>query len=217
MKQSHLCTLLMLFALHSIDMTAQCAQQYAGAYGNINCPPSSFVADNTILSPLNDSTVSFFLDGGGQFPNDIHMIIHCDFDSVTVPYQVWGSPIYIEGSGNIEGNIITIYYHRYTPNPDYDSDRCKILDPALNTENITSEFLFTIYPNPTSENLNITFPTIDNWTTQIFSINGQLVKEAYFAEKKQEIMSVSDLPSGFYFIKLRNSLGNVFTKKISVE
>ncbi len=74
-----------------------------------------------------------------------------------------------------------------------------------------------LYPNPTSDNLNIEIPFVKNETNTVFIYNtlGNLVK-TIFVQKTQNKIDVSDLAKGLYYIKFTN--GNVqFSERFVVN
>lgn len=72
--------------------------------------------------------------------------------------------------------------------------------------NNSNTFPFSIYPNPTKDQLTIEIPKIDNQTTiSITNINGQTVLTQQAVEFKTTV-GVSNLSKGIYFIKTSNSM-----------
>ena len=69
-----------------------------------------------------------------------------------------------------------------------------------------SQLATRFFPNPTTDILNIACPQLDCGTLsqptliQIFNTNGQMVKEQSI--QNSQIISVKDLPSGIYHIKI---------------
>ena len=74
---------------------------------------------------------------------------------------------------------------------------------GLNESSIENN-TFNIYPNPTFENLNITQMNNSISKPQVFIFNeiGRLVKKTELLQTNH--IHISDLPNGFYFIKLSN-------------
>ena len=73
---------------------------------------------------------------------------------------------------------------------------------------------FQIYPNPTTDELNIKFTQAYNSSLSIiiFSNIGEIVFEKTLTENEKNI-DISSLPNGLYFVKL-NSKEYIITKKI---
>lgn len=71
-------------------------------------------------------------------------------------------------------------------------------------ENISENVSFSIYPNPASEILNISFINNLNTKHQVFIFNaiGQLIKKVELIHPQQ--IDISDLPNGLYFVRLPN-------------
>lgn len=74
------------------------------------------------------------------------------------------------------------------------------------------ENYFSIYPNPASEEANVTVNITANDHLLIYSINGTLVKE-YFNENK---ILVEGLAKGVYIFKLQNKR-DIITKKVVIN
>jgi len=92
--------------------------------------------------------------------------------------------------------------------------------PLTNVNKITFEVItgiapvspgvpeITLYPNPAVDHIIINSPVdIKSWT--LFNLNGKAVRHS--VSDKQ--IAVTDLPAGFYFLKLDTASGSV-TKKI---
>jgi len=73
-----------------------------------------------------------------------------------------------------------------------------------------------VFPNPAFDVVNITFPKEDVYKVDIYSVNGELVRNA-IVDVQLFTTNISDLTKGIYFVKvsLVNSK-NVFTKKLIV-
>ncbi|MDN6310646.1 MAG: T9SS type A sorting domain-containing protein [Flavobacteriaceae bacterium] len=91
-------------------------------------------------------------------------------------------------------------------NPYYFSETC-----VLNIEQFNQE-LVNIYPNPTSEFINIEVNNIKFDAIKIFNLQGQLVK--VFNNLDKETIDVSDLKNGLYFMALKSDQGDVIKKFI---
>ncbi|HKK38675.1 MAG TPA: T9SS type A sorting domain-containing protein, partial [Cryomorphaceae bacterium] len=64
----------------------------------------------------------------------------------------------------------------------------------LETEEIS------IYPNPTSEFLNLPFELTSRDRFQVFNVQGQVAKSGNFSKGSK--MGVTDLPEGFYLLRI---------------
>lgn len=84
-------------------------------------------------------------------------------------------------------------------------------------DNDMVDLYFSVYPNPTSHNLNVNYSTEKNAVLKIYSILGQEIKKITLdATKKHEILSLHGL-SGVYFVWIENEKGRSKPKKIIVE
>ncbi|MEM8510674.1 MAG: PKD domain-containing protein, partial [Bacteroidota bacterium] len=79
----------------------------------------------------------------------------------------------------------------------------------------------SLYPNPASTEITTTFEAaLKIQSVLIFDITGRLVKTQKFdgqAEQKKYLIDVYDLPTGSYFMKMIDSGGNQFQKKIVIQ
>jgi hypothetical protein len=89
-----------------------------------------------------------------------------------------------------------------------------VLKTVIVEENIEDKVTVTVYPNPTSENVNIAFEEPVDGEIKIFLLNntGMLVKTDFIEAAMQEKqISMQDLPAGIYYIKLiKGKLSNVY-------
>lgn len=81
----------------------------------------------------------------------------------------------------------------------------------------TSDFEATanisIYPNPATANIINIYCELSIESLQLININGQVVKNIANPQFTDNTYTLTDLPQGFYFLKLEGGGGNV-TKKI---
>jgi len=135
----------------------------------------------------------------------------------------WISIANVNAAGN---SNMPIYYNSmdYAPVMGVNYYRLKQINQSGNAlySNIKT-IIFTpgyevlITPNPAHEKLNIYFTKTNNLTTkvQLYSVNGQLVKQWATNEPSLQI-NVSTLPRGMYFIKLING-DDVKIEKLLVQ
>ncbi|MBP7400651.1 MAG: T9SS type A sorting domain-containing protein [Chitinophagales bacterium] len=72
-----------------------------------------------------------------------------------------------------------------------------------------NELSITLYPNPVSDNLIIQVPDVNTkYTLQIVNSNGELISEQIINHTSYKTISVQHLPSGFYFLQLKNENEN---------
>ncbi|MCX6330753.1 MAG: T9SS type A sorting domain-containing protein [Bacteroidia bacterium] len=81
-------------------------------------------------------------------------------------------------------------------------------------ENINTPIKVTVYPNPTSENINISFeePADAEITLLMINSQGKPVKtDVIEAMTVEKMLNLQDLPSGIYYLKLtKGKLVNVY-------
>ena len=74
--------------------------------------------------------------------------------------------------------------------------------------------LFTVYPNPVSDVLNINFnKEVTDFGGQILDINGRVLRSF----NNQKNVNISDLPMGFYALKVSNTEGVILGQKTFVK
>lgn len=89
-------------------------------------------------------------------------------------------------------------------------------ETGLNNNN-TSESLFNIYPNPTSDSVIVDLKSIENTKVQIFDINSHLVYETSILTNKQFVIDVKKMfSSGIYFIKV-TAVNKSQTRKLIIN
>ena len=113
-------------------------------------------------------------------------------------------------------------YPRLVFFPDFPDDRagvssvCYIDNIGFATEttsvNSTQSSEVNIYPNPAAERITVQYPEIGN--VSISNLLGQSVISLDFQNSNQEIIDVSDLNSGIYFITLETAGGSVSSRFI---
>jgi hypothetical protein len=81
-------------------------------------------------------------------------------------------------------------------------------------ENLEELVKVTVYPNPASDNVNISFDEPLDGEVKVFLINsqGKLVKTDVIGETiVEKQMNLQDLPAGVYYLKLmKGKLSNVY-------
>jgi plastocyanin len=89
---------------------------------------------------------------------------------------------------------------------------------SLNTEVFTLEESIAIYPNPTSNQINIQYSAMNSksLSVSIFNSIGQIVKDIESFTSADQIINISSLESGLYFVKISQGEESV-TKKLIVE
>lgn len=81
---------------------------------------------------------------------------------------------------------------------------------VLNLENTD----FNVYPNPSTDELNVQWSMAINGTIQIIDLSGQVVySEEFTKTKKMLTLPVSQLQAGMYFVNLKNSTNLSTTKR----
>ncbi|MFT6360088.1 MAG: glucose/arabinose dehydrogenase [Saprospiraceae bacterium] len=141
--------------------------------------------DGNVAAPEGFSTYQWYNEGGMLLENE---------NNSTIAFQSYDSGFYV---------IVT------------NSTGCEYISPAFyifNTNQIAGLTNFKISPNPFSNqlNLNLTTDEVLDLNLQIVTMDGKVLKEETFqvTGDYSKNMDLSDLPKGFYFLKLkqRNSV-----------
>lgn len=83
----------------------------------------------------------------------------------------------------------------------------------LGVEDFAPSYEATIFPNPTSELLNIKTSTFENVTYTLYDAQGKLVMQDILSAEQTPIQ-VSQLASGIYLLTLNNQTQNLKTFKL---
>ncbi|MDD4529330.1 MAG: T9SS type A sorting domain-containing protein, partial [Bacteroidales bacterium] len=134
--------------------------------------------------------------------------------------------IWIEGIGNYEG----LYYPFHTNTAEnWGNTRCYIyngdllysnyshggnncIDPLMGVENISEDNSITLYPNPTSKDVNISSENIIN-SIEVFNSFGQRVYQEE-TKAKDKTIEISSLSKGVYIIVANTDKGYIRKKLI---
>ena len=106
-------------------------------------------------------------------------------------------------------NVSTIGHYEYEEAP---LNTQELLDKA-NAWNLT------VFPNPTSTNLNVSFnlPKADEMSIALYDLQGKVVLEKKLGTKAmgkyQEVLNISALPNGIYVCRI-SGVHNSITKQI---
>jgi uncharacterized protein (TIGR02145 family) len=91
------------------------------------------------------------------------------------------------------------------------SCRC-LSDNSANINDVNDNIEFNVYPNPTTERINIEWDSNNEATLQVINILGEIIFENKFTRS----MGLELLGKGIYFIKIIDGSSSI-TKKIVVE
>ena len=140
-----------------------------------------------VANPANDSVIRLTdYYGSNSQPQDVSW-------SIQNRPIIYNDELFFRASTNDEG-----------------TELWKISSESLSEETIEKDNTISIYPNPTSEIINIKIDNFTNFNTEIYNVLGK--KVANF--KNQTSMDVSKLTSGIYFLKVLSSENNqIATKK----
>ena len=78
---------------------------------------------------------------------------------------------------------------------------------------------FSVYPNPASDIVSITFSlneTAPN-SLKIINVLGQEIKRIVLTSSDEVSLKTSEIPHGLYFIQVRNGDNSMFVKKLMIR
>lgn len=173
------------------------------------------------IRPANSATVEYIAVQFYEFdlsPEDRVVI-----------YTAGTNPVMLAcfGGDEVPGDII--FYERsikITLQTDNDLQRGGIkvtwhTNVSLGVNDEISEDNFVVYPNPATNQFKIQFPgsATGNWNVSLYDITGKTISNTTISVDHDHIhqMNISNLPAGFYWVKLGNSRDGEFTKKLVVH
>jgi hypothetical protein len=122
-------------------------------------------------------------------------------------------------SGDVYYQLEVIRPSPCNPATEYNASRSNIVtnSPIGIHENSAESFVFTIYPNPTSDVITITMEKLmaKSMTLNIYNALGALVKTATIEQTNQQL-NINDLNNGFYTIELRSTNG-MAKQKLTIQ
>lgn len=99
----------------------------------------------------------------------------------------------------------------------FDLDAVGVIHNTTNTgisDNISEKRIISIYPNPSSNYININTLNPGKYQIQLMDISAKVLKQLNFEDKIS--IEISDLQKGIYFIKGNDENGNTFSEKIII-
>lgn len=134
------------------------------------------------IKAQNYSTLAEVLSSGGSESTGSNYTIFGVLGETFVDYPVVG--------GNYETSIGFLYHAEGIP---------------VNTPGISSDNTIRVFPNPTTEILNIEKYNSSIWKIEIYNILGNKVFECEYKNK----INVSKLTNGLYFLRLIDDNGSI--------
>ena len=192
-----------------------------------------------LLGDYNDDLDHTICSGGGA-SNYLYMVKDsAHYKSVTLPLEHSGA-ISIDGYSSLIDNVIASneMYQYYVPGsaqslrsfvkgiyPNYDNEvsdhfpvRTRyVLDAGMNTSVGNAAFKETthIFPNPAGDYLQVSFTDNAAHSFSLINIAGAAVLTGTASEPKLDI-DVRNLPTGLYYLLLRNDAGQLLHQKVSI-
>ena len=135
------------------------------------------------------------LKGGTQ--TEVMVVTRSSTNAVFgAPTVLVTAPSVLPEACTLTSDKLKMYYHKYVSGKYELHLRYRVLNTDIH-EN-ASEALYTLFPNPTSNNLYITSHTVLNSVT-IYNLLGEIVMKLKSNNAKEEI-AMRDLPNGIYII-----------------
>ncbi len=83
-------------------------------------------------------------------------------------------------------------------------------------ETVISKTPFSVFPNPASEEINVSNLGIDEGIISIVNMNGQLVRQSEISND-EEVFNIRDLQKGLYVIMISDQSGILEQKKLMIR
>lgn len=132
-------------------------------------------------------------------------------DNGTTWTEILPSILEYVGSGSMSYQFENGLAHVYISTYDCGVVKYTLDIESLSTPDFVSNQILNIFPNPTTESINITTGNgLTFETIEMFNISGQKVMDIGFSNK----INISSLSAGIYILRLKDSEGNYNIKKI---
>lgn len=189
-------------------------------YNNQNCPPQSELTFP--VAEYNHDNGKCSITGGyvyrGSIQHDLQgHYIFADFCSGEIGILDTAGTITL--NGNFSGSWVSfgedINKELYII--DLGGAIYKIHSFVIGTEDFSIENEFIMLPNPASNNV---YFSLENHTLKdilLFDLGGRMVHSEKNILAKQKTISVSNLNTGIYFVKITSEKGNSLVKKLIVQ
>lgn len=130
------------------------------------------------------------------------------FDQTTE--RIWARAITFQGN-----DIYVLRDHAYRPGkPTVTTTLDRFAIPSLTTgiKNHAEKNSILVYPNPATTEINISFPTTNNFTIDIINMLGETVLQT----QNQKEIDVSQISKGVYFLKVSDNK-TIYSQKIIIQ
>jgi hypothetical protein len=135
----------------------------------------------------------------------------------------WENVQKVAGGGT---SSVTKFYTAYDQTPytgtsyyrlmQTDIDGRQTYSPIVSVNLAGNRSDISVYPNPATYQIMITFPVIGKYEVALINLNGQIVNNPVITTGDALVMNVSGLNAGIYFIII-NHEGNTETKKMIIN
>lgn len=183
------------------------------------CDQATVVINVIPYPPCVASDLTLTLNSG-QNQNIVPLTTDCDNTTLAISTQPSNGTASV-----VNGELVYESNEGFTGSDSFQYTVCSDLDPSDCDEatvfitvvlslNEISTNLFSIYPNPVENNLNITLDINENANVSIYNASGQIVLSKDFVNTTN--LNTSNLSNGIYFIRLQTENG-IAHQKIQVS
>jgi hypothetical protein len=173
-----------------------------------------FAFDQKIYAVDNSSGSAAFTDTGYTFEfnqwYDCKIVI--DFANSNIDYYLDNTIIFSAPTWSTATKVGNLAI----TNDNFESsayfDEISYFDPSLQTSQF-SENLFSVFPNPTKDIVNVSNTSASINSIEVTDLNGRVVKTVNAIEASNAQVNISDLSSGVYMMKIVSDQGTT-TKKV---
>lgn len=162
----------------------------------------SGATNNSLGTPASDDMVIALFDFNGN--------LNTLFQFNQTIERIFARAIAFEGN-----NIYVLRDHVYEPaRPYITTSLDRFANPSITTgiKNHSENNSISVFPNPATSELNISFTSTINFTTEIMNIFGETVLQT----QNQNRIDISHLAKGIYFLKATYNK-TIYTKKIIIQ
>ncbi|MDT8413609.1 MAG: T9SS type A sorting domain-containing protein [Vicingaceae bacterium] len=191
--------------IDSVRMTrGASSSSVVDAWGNVTTPFGTFASIRQNITDINIDTIWLYQFGTWNvidpFTATLFGVDPITHDTVNIARWWTDDPIskfpVIELEYNNNGDVYRVSWQKSSP--------------FVGVEEMNAKPMFSLYPNPAKDVINISTDKIENSIISIFDIAGKEVKSIDFNTSNTSL-NISDLDAGVYFYAVRNRLSGKVT------
>ncbi len=171
-------------------------------------PHNVYIRDNTLFnSQYEDGLIAY------DISNPLQPVLLAEYDThpenptYTGYFGNWGNYPWLPSGNIIAGDMQNGLF------------MLKLSDGSVDTKNPENQLAVQISPNPAHDLLNIRLQTTtpDAWSWKLSNSAGQVISKARVEASTETALRFAGLPTGLYFIEIRDGQGKAAVRKVVVE